>query len=112
MSEGAEQMLTREAVIATMNRVHQECGYLNCRLAVQLAVKEPSLESLEKIAFENIEIGDILAWRNYRHFALWLGEGQIIQVGGWGEPVTIEDYTKTLEYWDEPEAFYKHPLRS
>jgi cell wall-associated NlpC family hydrolase len=112
MSQGVELMLTREAVIARMHQVHKENGHLNCRLAVQLAVNEPALESLEKIAFEKIAIGDILAWRNYRHFALWLGEGQIVQVGGWGEPVTVEDYTKTLEYWDEPEAFYKHPLRS
>jgi hypothetical protein len=57
-----------------------------------------------------MEIGDILAWK-HKHFAIWVGYGQVLQVGGWGEPVSIEDYRATREYWDEPSAVYRHPLR-
>ena len=102
---------TRDDIVDSMRKVQQENPYLNCRLAVQLTVGRPSIESLPKISFSNIEIGDIIAWSNYRHFALWVGDGHIVQVGGWGESVAIEKYSEVLDYWGEPESFFQHPAR-
>lgn len=98
----------REFLIMLMNTVAADAKYVNCRLAVQLTIDVPALESLPKITFDEIEIGDVISW-GYRHHAIWIGWGDVVQVGGWGESVKVESLKSLKEYWDEPSAYHRSP---
>lgn len=101
-------MLPSDALVAKMRAVHDRNGYINCRLAVQLTINYSKIEDLPRIKFDDLEIGDVIAW-GHLHFALWIGYGQIVQVGGWGEPVTVQDFRSACEYWGQPTRYYRSP---
>jgi hypothetical protein len=98
----------RQAIIDKMEKVKTENGYLNCRLAVQLTIGVPKLESLPKITANKLQVGDVIAW-GISHFALWLGDGDVVQVAGWGDGVTVQPIKEVNEDYDEPTVYYRAP---
>jgi hypothetical protein len=82
--------------------------YINCRLAVQLTVDVPKLEELPKVKPKEMILGDILAW-GIAHFAIYLGNGEVLEVPGWGDQVQITPLKAVEADYDKVRTVYRVP---
>ena len=82
------------------------CGYMNCKLFVQTVTGVSKLGDLPSRPFtseSDLEVGDILKWGSGRHYAIWIGEGEVMAVEEWGgEPriVTLQSLLGEIDYPD------------
>jgi len=87
-------------------------GYLNCKLFVQELYGIAKIKELpsKPYSLEQLEIGDIIAWHNGMHYAVYLGNGEILQVEEWGSTPEIVDIEEANEEHDDPMTIYTPPL--
>lgn len=96
----------RESLIQTGKNT---CGYLNCKIFVQTVTNIPNLESLPERPYTSIDdlsVGDILKWFNGLHYAIYLGDGDIMEVEEWGAPMRVVALKTVLEEMDPPEEVF------
>jgi hypothetical protein len=63
----------REALVEAGRRA---CGFLNCKLFVQIVTNISDLDILPSRGYssmDELEAGDILKWYGGRHYAIYLG---------------------------------------
>jgi hypothetical protein len=103
--------LTKEYLVGIGNDVSNNNGYLNCQLFTQLVTKEPSLLELPKVDFDDIEIGDVMAFggdNTYsRHYSIYLGNNEVMEVEEWGEPMSIKNIEDVIDYWEKPKSIHR-----
>ena len=89
-------------------------GFLNCRLFVQTLT---GISDIEKQPLVNKpKIGDILWWGqehyktkqlNYRHVAVYAGNGYVWQVEEWGKLPEKLPLKEVIKYWEKPDKIFK-----
>lgn len=67
-------------------------GFLNCQLFAQLVSDETEILKLPQV--KDMQIGDILVWGRWednppRHYSIFIGNGEVMEVEGWGEKMRI-----------------------
>ena len=92
----------RQKLILAAREVCAQNDYLNCRLFTQLVTGTAKLESLPKV--KHAHIGDVLQFGSSpaRHWALYLGKNEVVEVPEWGEPARISSMAALVEEWDKP----------
>jgi hypothetical protein len=105
------QPTTRTNVIAAMNAAQEKQPYMNCQLCVQMATGIPKLRELPKV--KTAKIGDIYTFGETKdsalHYAVDIGEGDVVEVEGWGEPVRIVPLRDVVAEYDQPSAIRRPP---
>mgnify|MGYP000135567301 CR=1 FL=1 len=83
-------------------------GCLNCKLFVQELTGVSKIKDLpsKPFKFEDLKTGDIIAWFNGLHYAVYLGGGEIIHVEEWGSKPEVASLQDSIEEHDEPEFIY------
>jgi hypothetical protein len=86
-------------------------GYLNCKLFVQELYGVSKIKELpsKQYSFEKLEVGDIIAWYNGMHYAVYLGDGEILQVEEWGASPEVVELEEANEEHDDPMIIYTPP---
>jgi DNA-binding NarL/FixJ family response regulator len=92
----------RQKLIVAAREVCTQNDTLNCRLFTQLVTGTPKLESLPKV--KQPRVGDVLQFGSSpaRHWALYLGKNEVVEVPEWGEPARIRSVAALVEEWDKP----------
>lgn len=105
---------TEDLKQALIDAGKKECGHANCKLFVQTLSGVSNLESLPNKPYKSIEdveagklpsfkVGDILAWADGQHYAIYLGDGEILHVEEWGQPPSVGNLEAEIERNYEPE---------
>lgn len=100
LNEGLESL--KQALIDAGEKT---CGHMNCKLFVQTLSGVSNLEDLHQKPFTSIEdvnTGDILVWGEGQHYAIYLGEGEIMHVEEWGGKSTVGSLEAEIETNHEP----------
>ena len=87
----------------------QACGYMNCKLFVQTVTGIPKLDALPSRPFRSIgdlATGDVLKWGTGTHWAIYVGEGEVMEVEDWGAPTRIVSFAEVLEEIDPPDTVF------
>ena len=100
-----KQYLTESASLrdSLINTGKKTCGYMNCKLFVQTVTNIPALDDLPSKPFTSIDeliIGNILKWGTGQHWAIYLGNGEIMEVAEWGGTPRTMPLDKMLELED------------
>jgi hypothetical protein len=85
------------------------CGYMNCKLFVQTVTGVSKLSDLPPRPFtseNDLEVGDILKWGSGQHYAIWIGEGEVMEVEEWGEEPRTVTLQNLLDQIDYPDTIY------
>lgn len=92
----------RQKLIVAAREVCTQNDTLNCRLFTQLVTGTAKLESLPKV--KQARVGDVLQFGSSpaRHWALYLGKNEVVEVPEWGEPARISSMAALVEEWDKP----------
>jgi hypothetical protein len=81
----------RDALIKTAERVCGEIGYMNCKLFVQGVSDVSRLETLPSRQYSSVpdlSPGEIIEWGDGLHYAIYLGDNEIMHVEEWGAPMS------------------------
>jgi hypothetical protein len=84
-------------------------NHLNCKLFTQLVTGVDDIFNLPKA--DNMDVGDILVWGRHgdnppRHYSVFIGDGQVMEVEAWGEPMRIHSFDDVSdEYEGDLEIF-------
>ena len=87
----------------------QACGYMNCKLFVQTVTGIPKLEDLPVRSFVSevdLVSGDVLKWGMGTHWAIYIGDGDIMEVEEWGAESRIVPLAEVLEEMDPPDMVF------
>tara|TARA_B100000678_G_C18194615_1_gene496934 strand:+ start:840 stop:1418 length:579 start_codon:yes stop_codon:yes gene_type:complete len=93
----------KQALIAAGEK---ECGHANCKLFVQTLSGVSNLEGLhqkEYTSIEDVKTGYVLVWGDGQHYAIYLGDGEILHVEEWGQPPSVGNLEAEIERNYEPE---------
>ncbi len=103
---------SRQGLIAAAREVCAQNDHLNCRLFTQLVTGTAKLESLPKV--KHAHIGDVLQFGSSpaRHWALYLGKNEVVEVPEWGEPARIRSVAALVEEWDKPTYIRRTSLKA
>jgi len=85
------------------------CGFMNCKIFVQEITNVAKIRDLPSKQFENEAMllpGNILVWPNQLHYAIWLGDGQIMHVEEWGGDPKTTSLQVIVEEEGPPEMVY------
>jgi len=85
------------------------CGYMNCKLFVQTVTGIPKLDELPSRPFRSIGdliTGDVLKWGTGRHWAIYIGNGDIMEVEEWGAESRTVPLAEVLEEMDPPDTVF------
>ena len=85
------------------------CGYMNCKLFVQTVTGIPKLDELPSRPFRSIGdliTGDVLKWGTGRHWAIYIGNGDIMEVEEWGAESHTVPLAEVLEEMDPPDMVF------
>tara|TARA_Y100000310_G_scaffold303692_1_gene342237 strand:- start:302 stop:655 length:354 start_codon:yes stop_codon:yes gene_type:complete len=96
----------RDSLVKTGKKA---CGYMNCKLFVQIVTGNPKLNDLPSRPFtseDDLEVGDILKWGTGLHYAIWIGEGEVMEVEAWGEEPRTVTLQTLLDEMDPPDTIY------
>ena len=78
---------------------------MNCRLFAFDAVGITSSQDVDKFSYSSqfpIEVGDILKWWGGNHYAVSIGEGEVLDVPEWGGSPRRERLTVLIQEMDQP----------
>ena len=87
----------------------QACGYMNCKLFVQTVTGIPKLDALPTRPFvseTDLAPGDVLKWGMGTHWAIYIGDGDIMEVEEWGAESRIVSLAEVLEEMDPPDTVF------
>ena len=87
----------------------QACGYMNCKLFVQMVTDIPKLDDLPSKPFVSevdLVVGDVLKWGTGTHWAIYVGNGEIMEVEEWGAESRIIPLAKVIEEIDPPDTVF------
>jgi cell wall-associated NlpC family hydrolase len=82
---------------------------MNCKLFVQMVTGIPKLDALPSKPFVSevdLVAGDVLKWGTGRHWAIYVGNGEIMEVEEWGAESRITPLTKVIEEIDPPDTVF------
>jgi len=85
------------------------CGYMNCKLFVQAVTGIPKLDDLPSRSFRSVSdltAGDVLKWGTGQHWAIYIGDGDIMEVEEWGATSRIVSLAEVLEEMDPPDTVF------
>ena len=102
--------LLREDIRDSLVQAGQKaCGYMNCKLFVQTVTGVPKLDALPSRPFRSIgdlTAGDVLKWGTGRHWAIYIGGGDIMEVEEWGAESRTVPLDEVLEEMDPPDTVF------
>lgn len=98
--------LRGDDIVKRMEEVKEKQGYINCKLAVQLATGVSKLENLPKV--KKAEVGDIYAF-GIHHYAIDIGNNKVVDVPEWGGDVEVKSLKEVTGEYDKPTAIYRPP---
>ena len=89
-------------------------GYQNCKLFVQQLTGVCRIQDLPSKPYNKrtLKIGDILAWWNGLHYAVYLGNDDVMEVEEWGESPRISRLQDVIAEHDMPEYQYTIPKQN
>ena len=89
-------------------------GYQNCKLFVQELTGVCRIKDLPSKPFDKktLKIGDILAWWNGLHYAVYLGNEEVMEVEEWGASPRISRLQDVIEEHEMPEYQYTIPKQN
>lgn len=90
---------SREEFVQRGQEVCSRNDYINCKLFAQLASGFARLEDLPET--NDPQPGDIVAWPP-RHYAIYLGSGEVMQVSEWGGDFEMVSLEQLISEYDEP----------
>jgi hypothetical protein len=84
-------------------------GYMNCKLFAQTLLDCPTLDKQPSEAYRGqpLAIGDTLAWGDGRHYAVWVGGGEVVEVEEWGAEPQVAKLADLVQEMDPPDVVYK-----
>ena len=85
------------------------CGYMNCKLFVQTVTGIPKLDDLPSRSFRSVSdltAGDVLKWGTGQHWAIYIGDGDIMEVEEWGATSRTVPLAEVLEEMDPPDMVF------
>ena len=81
-------------------------GYMNCKLFVQTVTGVHKLDDLPSRPYTSeadLAVGDVLKWRAGAHWAIYLGNGDIMEVEEWGAESRIVPFKEVTNEMDHPD---------
>ena len=99
---------TRNYLIEAGNRLVGET--LNCKYFIQRITGVPKLDELPSKPFrsaQELSEGDVLKWHGGIHWAVYLGDGEIMEVEEWGATPRIVSLSEMLQSEDPPETVFQ-----
>lgn len=89
--------------------------YMNCKLFVQTVTGIPKLDDLPSRPFRSIRnliAGDVLKWGAGTHWAIYIGDGDIMEVEEWGaEPRTVP-LSEIMKEMDPPDTVFSTAVKA
>jgi hypothetical protein len=108
----SDEPMTKDNVVAAMEFAQTKQPYTNCKLCTQLATGVPDLLSLPKV--QQAKIGDIYTFNEKKnmasHYAVDVGNGDAVEVEGWGERVRVVPLSDITAEYDQPSAIRRPPV--
>ena len=102
--------LLREDIRGSLVQAGQKaCGYMNCKLFVQTVTGVPKLDELPSRPFSSeadLVAGDVLKWGTGQHWAIYIGNGDIMEVEEWGADSRTVSLAEVLEEMDPPDMVF------
>lgn len=95
-----------EHIINAMHTAKQRGGYLNCKLAVQMATGIPKVTELPKV--KKHQPGDVLSW-GPTHYAIALSNNRAVHVPEWGGEVETAHLDDLKDELGPPQAIHRPP---
>jgi hypothetical protein len=95
----------RDQIIHAARGVCAAQGYVNCRLFAQLTTGTPALEAIPAVTGP-AQVGDVIQWGAYpaRHWAIFVGNGEVLEVPGWGDTLHVTPLSTVIAEHDTPYA--------
>jgi hypothetical protein len=102
--------LLREDIRDSLVQAGQKaCGYMNCKLFVQTVTGVPKLDELPSRPFSSeadLVAGDVLKWGTGQHWAIYIDNGDIMEVEEWGAESRTVPLAEVLEEMDPPDMVF------
>ena len=85
-----------------LRKARQVEGYLNCKLFVQEVLSLPKINNAPKVPLRQLQVGYVLQFLNGLHYAIYLGENDVIEVEGWGEKPRLNKLSTLIAEYELP----------
>lgn len=95
-----------EHILKAMHTAKQRGGYLNCKLAVQMATGIPKVTELPKV--KKHQPGDVLSW-GPTHYAIALSNNRVVHVPEWGGEVETAHLDDLKNELGPPQTIHRVP---
>ncbi len=90
----------KEILIQRGKMIGEHTSVMNCQLFAATLTKSSNIKSLKEI--KKPAVGSVLRWGTGSHYAVYLGDGEVIQVPEWHSPVEVVSLDSvTKDFGDE-----------
>jgi hypothetical protein len=107
----SDEPMTKDNVVAAMKFAQTKQPYTNCQLCIQMATGVSNLRNLPKV--QQAKIGDIYTFNEKQdmasHYAVDVGNGDVVEIEGWGEDVRVIPLSEVEDEYGPPSAIRRPP---
>jgi len=107
----SNEPMTKDNVVAAMKFAQTKQPYTNCQLCIQMATGVSNLRSLPKV--QQAKIGDVYTFNETKdmasHYAVDVGNGNVVEIEGWGEDVRVIPLSEVEDEYGSPSAIRRPP---
>jgi hypothetical protein len=107
----SSEPMTKDNVVAAMKFAQTKQPYTNCQLCIQMATGVSNLRSLPKV--QQAQIGDVYTFNEKQdmasHYAVDVGNGDVVEIEGWGEDVRVIPLSEVKDEYGPPSAIRRPP---
>jgi hypothetical protein len=100
----------RTKILEKAKAVEKRCDTMNCKLFAQEITGVSKITSLPKV--ETAKIGDVYSWGDGRHYAIDIGDGEVIDVAEWGAKPEIKSLKSVVSEYDKADSIFRPPANS
>ena len=102
--------MTKGELLKIGTEVSHRNKYLNCQAFAQLVSNTNEILSLPEVSPNEMKSGDILVWGRGkdnppRHYSVYLGNGEVMEVEGWGDKMRVVSIQHVMDEYDGMEVF-------
>ena len=98
------------SILEKAKDVEKRCDTMNCKLFAQEITGVSKITSLPKV--ETAEVGDIYSWGDGRHYAIDIGNGNVIDVPEWGAKPQVKSLESVVSEYDKADSIFRPPANS
>lgn len=100
----------RTNIVKKANSIHDKFPVKNCRLFVNLMTNNIDFNKVPR----GIEpkIGDVVQWGDGRHYAIYIGGGEVIEVPEWNVMPRVTSMRKVDQDYSDRKTIYRVPEKT